>query len=58
LSHRDRYWKLLGKECRAARVWNPCKRRDAVRGASSSNREAAGRFWPSATLLVSHYMRA
>jgi len=34
------------------------QRHDAVREASSRNPSGAGRFWPSAALLVDHYAKA
>ncbi len=53
--HRDCRWKLPGKERRAGRASCPDQRRDAVRGASSGNREAAGLFWAIVASLVGRY---
>ncbi len=58
LTHRDWSWQFADEERCAGRAGCPDKRRDDVRRAAKTNPAGAGRFWPTAALLVSHDAKA
>jgi hypothetical protein len=54
LTHRDWSWPPADEERYAGRAGCPDKNRDEARRAAKANPAGAGRFWPTAALLVVH----